>query len=129
MTTTSSDVHPAARLLRWFTTGTTTAGLVLAAVPLLAGGVAPGASADVPGAFAPIEPGTGLSLVGDRERLRKIKRYRVRPGDTPSSIAARYHAWTDELIARNGRTLYVGDVIRIPVVRRAQQACERHRHH
>lgn len=129
--------RPAARVLRWFTTGTTTAGLALAAVPLAAAPLTAGsppsaASASLtPAAQAllTLPPGTGLALISDRNRLRKIKRYRVRPGDTPSSIAVRFHAWTDELVARNGRVLFVGEVITISVVRKAQRACKRHRHH
>jgi LysM repeat protein len=46
--------------------------------------------------------------------------YVVRPGDTASSLAVRFHAWTAELVAynhlgRNG-TLHVGQEIVIPVV-------------
>lgn len=47
---------------------------------------------------------------------RRIVRYTVRPGDTPSGLAVRFHAWTAELIALNGSVLRVGDRIRIPVV-------------
>lgn len=47
---------------------------------------------------------------------RRIVRYTVRPGDTPSELAVRFHAWTAELIAMNGRVLRVGERIRIPVV-------------
>jgi LysM repeat protein len=51
---------------------------------------------------------------------RRIVSYTVRPGDTATGLAVRYHAWTDELIRLNhlGRdaTLYAGERIRIPVV-------------
>jgi len=51
---------------------------------------------------------------------RHIKHYTVRPGDTATGLAVRYHAWTAELIAHNhlGRSagLTVGDRIEIPVV-------------
>jgi N-acetylmuramoyl-L-alanine amidase len=47
---------------------------------------------------------------------RRIVSYTVRPGDTPSGLAVRYHAWTAELIELNGSTLRVGETIRIPVV-------------
>jgi LysM repeat protein len=47
---------------------------------------------------------------------RRIVRYTVRPGDTPSGLAVRFHAWTAELIAMNGSVLRVGERIRIPVV-------------
>jgi len=61
---------------------------------------------------------------------RTIKRYRVRPGDTPSGIAVRYHAWTAQLLRINHTsTLYAGDVILVPVVTRVAQECTKHRHH
>ncbi len=47
---------------------------------------------------------------------RRIVHYRVRPGDTPSGLAVRFHAWTAELIELNGPVLRVGERIRIPVV-------------
>jgi soluble lytic murein transglycosylase-like protein len=47
---------------------------------------------------------------------RRIVRYTVRPGDTPSGLAVRFHAWTAELIEMNGSVLRVGERIRIPVV-------------
>ena len=47
---------------------------------------------------------------------RRIAQYTVRPGDTPSGLAVRFHAWTAELIEMNGSTLRVGERIRIPVV-------------
>ena len=57
------------------------------------------------------------------ERLpggRHIKHYTVRPGDTATGLAVRFHAWTAELIAHNhlgpGAGLAVGDQIEVPVV-------------
>ena len=54
---------------------------------------------------------------------RRLVSYVVRPGDTASGLAVRFHAWTDELVAYNhlgaGGTLRVGDRIVIPVVSRA----------
>ncbi len=47
---------------------------------------------------------------------RRIVRYTVRPGDTPSALAVRFHAWTAELVDRNGSVLRVGERIEIPVV-------------
>ena len=47
---------------------------------------------------------------------RRIVRYTVRPGDTPSGLAVRFHAWTAELVDRNGSVLRVGERIEIPVV-------------
>ena len=60
-------------------------------------------------------------------------RHTVRPGDTATGLAVRYHAWTRELralnhLGRHGR-LYVGERIRIPVVVAALRAHHRHRHH
>jgi len=47
---------------------------------------------------------------------RRIVRYTVRRGDTPSGLAVRFNAWTAELIAMNGSVLRAGERIRIPVV-------------
>lgn len=47
---------------------------------------------------------------------RRIVHYTVKPGDTPSELAVRFHAWTAELIEMNGSVLHVGERIRIPVV-------------
>ena len=114
------------------TTATTTAGLLLLGLPvvLASSGPAPAAQRD-PVSTSDV-PRVQLRLVSHRAKHphRKIKKYRVRPGDTPSSVAVRYHAWTAQLIAMNHTsTLYVGQVIRIPVVVRAARKCDRHRHH
>jgi len=57
---------------------------------------------------------------------RRIVTYTVRPGDTATELAVRFHAWTDELIRLNRlgpeATLYVGERIRIPVVVRRSPA-------
>lgn len=51
---------------------------------------------------------------------RSIVRHTVRPGDTATGLAVRYHAWTAELISLNRlgprATLDRGQVLRIPVV-------------
>lgn len=51
---------------------------------------------------------------------RSIVRYVVRPGDTATGLAVRYHAWTDELVALNRlgprRTLRTGQELQIPIV-------------
>jgi LysM repeat protein len=115
-----------------FTTGVTATGLLLLGLPAVVGapgpGAGPAATSDVPaGVLA--DP---LDLVSHRKKhpYRKIKKYKVRPGDTASAIAVRYHAWTDQLIELNHTTtLYVGQVIRIPVVVKAARECTRHRHH
>lgn len=115
---------------RWLcrlTTGTTTAGLLLLAVPTtLQTSAGPERSPAGPVTEAPVQ------LVGHHKPHphRKIKRYRVRPGDTPSSVAVRYHAWTAQLIRINhSSTLYAGDIILIPVVVKASRACTKHKSH
>jgi soluble lytic murein transglycosylase-like protein len=77
---------------------------------------------------------TGPAEADDR---RRIVSYVVRPGDTATELAVRFHAWTAELLALNRltqtSTLYVGQRLRIPVVverarpRHARQAVPRHR--
>ena len=51
---------------------------------------------------------------------RSIVRHTVRPGDTATGLAVRYHAWTAELLRLNRLdskgTVYQGQVLRIPVV-------------
>jgi LysM repeat protein len=63
---------------------------------------------------------------------RRLVRHTVRPGDTATGLAVRYHAWTRELRSLNhlGRhgTLYVGQRIRIPVVVAAARRAHTHRH-
>jgi LysM repeat protein len=93
---------------------------------------APPGPAAPPVSTVPAEAAPQLQLVSHHKPHpnRKIKRYRVRPGDTPSSIAVRYHAWTKQLIKINhSSVLYVGDVIKIPVVVEAAHACTRHKNH
>lgn len=55
---------------------------------------------------------------------RTIRHYTVKPGDTPSGLAVRFHAWTAELVAHNHLGgpggLIVGDRIEIPVVTAAR---------
>lgn len=79
---------------------------------------------------------TGLVLVGPSgsanadhqgaEPGRRIVQHTVRPGDTPSGLAVRYHAWTVEVIEHNhlvgAGALRVGDRIEIPVVISAAKA-------
>lgn len=51
---------------------------------------------------------------------RRVVGYTVRPGDTATALAVRFHAWTAELISHNHLgprgTIYVGQRLRIPVV-------------
>lgn len=65
----------------------------------------------------------GPTVATHHERLpkgRKIVRYRVRPGDTATELAVRFHAWTDELISHNhlgpSGAMYVGQRLGIPIV-------------
>jgi LysM repeat protein len=62
---------------------------------------------------------------------RFAKTYTVKPGDTATGLAVRFHAWTAELISHNhlggSATLRVGQRIEIPVVRAAARKDRRHR--
>ncbi len=53
-------------------------------------------------------------------RDRDLTAYVVKPGDTATGLAVRFHAWTAELISHNhlppSGALHVGDRIEIPVV-------------
>lgn len=134
---------PTLRLRRWWrrtTHGVTAAAVVLVVAPAVPVGGGPGSvdpgprSADAATATSPhtpvLEP--DLRLVGHRKPHphRTIKRYRVRPGDTPSGIAVRFHAWTAQLLRINHtRTLYAGEVILVPVVTRVARECKKHKHH
>jgi len=64
----------------------------------------------------------------EADERRRIVSYVVRPGDTATELAVRFHAWTAELLAVNHlterSTLYVGQRLRIPVVVRHRQAPE-----
>lgn len=63
-------------------------------------------------------------------RARRLVAHTVRPGETVTALAVRYHAWTDELIARNhldrSGHLRVGQHLVVPVV---LAALPRHRAH
>ena len=120
------------RLQRWWGRATTTVTLTTAGGVLLLG--APVATSGAPSA-APVAD-AGLSLAAaDAHRWpghpgRKVIRYTVRPGDTATGLAVRFHAWTRELppLNRLGRhgTLYVGQRIRIPVVVAAARTAQHH---
>jgi soluble lytic murein transglycosylase-like protein len=65
---------------------------------------------------------------------RRLVSYTVRPGDTATALAVRFHAWTAELISHNhlgpAGTIYVGQRLRIPVVVAAVRKERRQtRHH
>lgn len=118
-------------------TATTAGGVLLLGSPVLV------ASSRAPG--TPTGADTGEASVrlvaAERHRWpghpnRALVRHRVRPGETATGLAVRYHAWTRELrrvnhLGRRG-TLYVGRVIRIPVVLsavRREHRAKRARHH
>jgi LysM repeat protein len=129
-----SNDRPAARAQRWLrrltsaVTATTAGGVLLAGSPVTSAG---------PATDEPVldTSEAALSLAAaDSHRWpghpgRKVIHYRVRPGDTATGLAVRFHAWTDELRAINHlsrhATLYVGERIRIPVV---LAALRKHRH-
>lgn len=71
-----------------------------------------GQSLDIPAAHGRPSPRPS----GGNGDARRIVGYTVRPGDTPSGLAVRFHAWTAEVVARNGPVLHVGERIEIPVV-------------
>ncbi|MGN6253124.1 MAG: lytic transglycosylase domain-containing protein [Marmoricola sp.] len=67
---------------------------------------------------------------------RHLVAHTVRPGETATGLAVRFHAWTRELIRLNhlgrGGSLYVGQRIRIPVVdvaHRRHRTRHDNRHH
>ncbi len=125
-------MHPASR--RWLRRCTaaltvTTAGavLVLGAPVTTTSHRPPGGSAAEDGlALASADPHTWPLHPG-----RRLVRHTVRPGDTATGLAVRYHAWTRELRSLNhlGRhgTLYVGQRIRIPVVVAAARTAHTHK--
>ncbi len=118
-------------------TATTAGGVMLLGSPVLGGPDAAGA----PTSLDTAERSVRL-VSAERHRWpghpnRVLVRHRVRPGETATGLAVRYHAWTRELrrvnhLGRHGR-LYVGDVLRIPVVvsaaRRHHRAQHHHAHH
>ncbi len=59
---------------------------------------------------------------------RRLVSYVVRPGDTVSGLAVRFHAWTAEIVSTNhlgrGGVLRVGQEIVIPVVRKGDRSGE-----
>jgi LysM repeat protein len=64
---------------------------------------------------------------------RTIVKHVVKPGDTATGLAVRYHAWTAELLRLNGLSessyLIVGETLRIPVVDAAVRKHRAKRHH
>jgi soluble lytic murein transglycosylase-like protein len=77
----------------------------------------------LPGTQSPAVAAETASATATDERLppgRRLVAYTVRPGDTATGLAVRFHAWTAELISYNhlgpAGTMYVGQRLRIPVV-------------
>jgi soluble lytic murein transglycosylase-like protein len=100
----------------------TAAGVLLLGAPLVSQGLDEDPSRMTVG---PAEE-VSLALVAARTHRwpghpgRRLRTYRVRPGDTAAGLAVRFHAWTAELRAINhlGRhaRLFAGQRITIPVV-------------
>lgn len=81
-----------------------------------------GAAAGLAGSLV-LVPVLACPASADHERLprgRTPTPYVVRPGDTATGLAVRFHAWTAELVAHNhlgpGGSLRVGQRIVVPVV-------------
>jgi len=105
---TSAQLRPAAR------------GLARAASAGLVGALLIGL---LPGTQSPAAAAETASATATDDRLppgRRLVAYTVRPGDTASGLAVRFHAWTAELISYNhlgpAGMMYVGQRLRIPVV-------------
>jgi LysM repeat protein len=75
-----------------------------------------GQTLDIPAAHGRGGRSTSRGAGGVGPDARRMVRYTVKPGDTPSGLAVRFHAWTAELIDMNGSVLRVGEQIKIPVV-------------
>ncbi len=69
---------------------------------------------------ATLVPGVAEATPWPGHPDRTIVRHAVRPGETATALAVRYHAWTAELLRLNhlgsNGTIYRGQVLRIPVV-------------
>ena len=107
----------------------TTVAAIVAANELAAGGdlIFSGERLVIPSAHgSPSTSGSstsGSSTSGSSNpgpHARRIVWHTVRPGETVTGLAVRYHAWTDEIIARNdlasSGSIAVGQRLRIPVV-------------
>lgn len=102
----------------------TTVGRVVDANDLPDGGdeIYAGQTLRIPAAHARGHRPTARTTTGTTSRpgddgRRRIAWHVVRPGDTMTGIAERYHAWTDELVQANGGTsLVVGERVKVPVV-------------
>ena len=82
-----------------------------------------GETLEVPAAHGRDTPEAPTSSADDD--ARRLVRYTVRPGDTASALAVRFHAWTAEIVERNGNVLRAGEQIEIPVVVEAAAADRR----
>jgi LysM repeat protein len=133
------------RTRRWLRRGSTSVVATTAGAVLLAGAPTQPEAATDPSRPDPSRsdaPSAPIALVSSAGKPwpghpgRRLVSYRVKPGDTATGLAVRFHAWTDELRAVNhlGRhsRLYVGQRIRIPVVLaalRKHRHARVHRHH
>ncbi len=126
------------RLQRWWGRATTTVTLTTAGGVLLLGApvATTGGPSSTPSSIPRADAGVSLAAAHAHRWPghpgRKVIRYTVRPGDTATGLAVRFHAWTDELRAINhlsrGATLYAGERIRIPIVIAAARKAHRHAH-
>jgi hypothetical protein len=71
-------------------------------------------------AAAMLVPGAAEAAQWPGHPDRSIVRHEVRPGETATGLAVRYHSWTAELVRLNGLgsngAVYQGQVLRIPIV-------------
>ena len=132
---TSRSTDP--RALRWLRRCTTALTATTAAAVLLLGSPVGTTSTGTPRPGAVTAEEDLVLVARDPHRWpghpgRRLVRYTVRPGDTATGLAVRFHAWTRELRSLNRLgprgTLYVGDRIRIPVVVAAARRAHRHTH-
>ncbi len=112
--------HLALRAVRRLAVATTAGGILLATAPVDLGNRP---VAEQPAATTELSPVAATSSRGrpwPGHPDRRLVGYTVKPGDTATGLAVRFHAWTAELLALNGRaaggSFYVGERIRIPVV-------------
>jgi LysM repeat protein len=121
-------VTPKNSWLRRLTASTTVGAMLLIIAPAVLA-----TSAGTPDSLSSrVQAGAGSDLVlagsGIRSR-RRIVHYTVQSGDSVTGLAVRFHAWTDELLKINhltpGSTIYVGERLLIPVVRKK----DRHKAH
>jgi len=111
----------------------TAAGVLLLGAPVLVEGQDPAVDTAAPVDEASLALASARSHRWPGHPGRTVRTYRVRPGDTATGLAVRFHAWTAELRAINhlGRhaRLVAGERIRIPVVVAATRKHAARKHH